>query len=234
MKVLQHIYVHVKMTEWTVSPFLKSCWCEFGFHHMRPGKEKHMHSGAQSLAPCGRLNPYVWSTPFVCVVAPLWGPPNHGNVPLRIIISQTTEIKKGKAKKEIRLGGHVLGGGLHLREMECTGGLKTNKGLIISCRNCWGQCTPAHLPSTSAVSPDVSSSTPALWSLSQTSAWMVLIPARASWSHSCLCAVAQREICVILLPVCFHLTLSGSVDLNTHKHTETFQDDAELNLYNGR
>lgn len=94
-----HIYVHVKMTEWTISPFLKSSWCEFGFHHMRTGKEKHMHSGAQSLAPCGRLNPYVWSTPCVCVVAPLWGPPNHGNVPLRIIISQTTEIKKGKAEK---------------------------------------------------------------------------------------------------------------------------------------
>lgn len=139
---------------------LKSCWCEFGFHHMRTGKETHMHSGAQSLAPCGRLNPYVWSTPCVCVVAPLWGPPNHGNVPLRIIISQTTKIKKGKAEKEIRMGGHVLGGGLHLHEMECTGSLKTNKGLIISCRNCWGQCTPAHLPSTSAVSPDVSSSTP--------------------------------------------------------------------------
>lgn len=62
-----------------------------------------MHSGAQSLAPCGRLNPYVWNTPCVrvCVVAPVWGPLNHGNVPLRIIISQTTKIKKGKAKKEI-------------------------------------------------------------------------------------------------------------------------------------
>lgn len=135
--------------------------------------------------------------------------------------------RQRKAKKEIRAGGHVLGG-LHLREMECTGGLKTNKGLIISCINCWGQCTPAHLPSTSAVSPDVSSSTPVLWSLSHTSAWMVLIPARASWSHSCLCAVSQKERSV---SVYFHLTLFGPVDLNTHKHTQRPFRTVQLHLY---